>query len=146
MSDKKQAMRTKRTIAPDFICLLFMSVFVCSGWNMASLSDDSADETLVGGGRLHVWRITDLLTNPFPKIVDEFAGAGTNANATTMPSPTPSEGVTLAHMDMDGPPAASTGGAGQVDTDTTNNGAEPAVDMPLPDEDGSGPDPMNMEE
>ena len=59
--------------------LLLVSVLLCVGWTMASLSDDSADETLVGGGRLHVWRITDLLHKDYTQTAAEFAARNTQA-------------------------------------------------------------------
>jgi len=53
--------------------------YVKDGWTIASLSDDSADTSLVGGGRLHVWRITDLLTKDFREVQQEFKTATTQA-------------------------------------------------------------------
>jgi hypothetical protein len=129
------------------------------GWTLASLSDDSADETLVGGGRLHVWRMTDLLHKDFSITTSEFttqaaraAQPVTAAAATAAPSasPLPSSPSHITPM-SDGVgggsrSASAINGIGGESSDPTVMG-ETEMDLPPPDdaEDTGDVAPMVMD-
>lgn len=125
---------------------------------MASLSDDSADETLVGGGRLHVWRMTDLLHKDFNLTAAEFnAGQSpsgqtpTAAQPAASPSPSPQSSSPNA---ADGTPQSENSGA-NADA-AASEAADAAVDvtssidMPPPDLEHNSDDgeaaPMNLDD